>query len=929
MWVSLRLTLSFALAAFFVAAPAFGQTGSAEKRLPTTPATASAVATDCQVGIAEAELVVSDVRAKLYNMGNLFWRSFDPVYRVPKTGSAGAVFAFGLLVSGFVDSDFRAVGSEYGPFEFAPGPLDDAGNAPVDCAAFDRIWSVTDQDLRRYDDTGIATRDLRDWPADLGAEVIDGDGNPDNYDLPAGDRPRLFGTQTAFWVMNDVGVPHQRTGSLPLGIEVQVTAWAIASADAALDQATYYRYRVVNKSGRRINDMIVSLFADMDLGLQFEDDYIGSDPARDLGFTYNADNLDEDGYGTQLPAIGVRLLDARAGAVTYFNNGGCTDQCDPEDAEQIRFYQTGRWKDGEPFTIGNTGRGGTEATSFVYAEEPGAFWSEPCPEAGCAGDPIEPSDRRFLISTAPFNLATGASRDVTFALPFAFGTQNFGPVGNPTGSVQAMKRASDRIQAAFDDGSLLAPASRTLTLAAPTLLTPADGAELTLEDAEAPPRLQWSSVPGAEGYRILFDVERDGRTVTSALYTTNTEITIGGPPAGEVYTYRWSVEADGRLADGSRIAGERSETGTFTLFRYVPGLLGNNGEGIVEVASASGTDPCADTPTDVGCAGGIGGNTVWQDPDATGDYYISGGSTGGLSDLALNRTIADEDDVEVRFTAACAEPGACLAVYFTPASRNGQILSVPFEAWYLASTPDDPSDDLRMIPQVLENGDTPVVDFANTFTDNDLWGDSNAPVTERVYLFMPDLPDGYSLFNEAARRFGGPGAEYDRTADGDTQVDLADEDSEVCSAQGLYTDFCFRGPDRGRSYLYGNIVFADAAGDGTTPGVGTIVRFKTNKRQPVVDEPPTPPVAPLALTVYPNPAQGTATLAYTLPETGRTQLVVYDVLGRVVARLADEMQATDMTHTATLDTARLSAGVYVAVLVTEDGRQTRTFTVVR
>ncbi|MEM6785726.1 MAG: T9SS type A sorting domain-containing protein [Bacteroidota bacterium] len=915
-------------AALLVAAPLSAQP-SADKHLPA-PITSSAVANDCTVGVAEAELVVSDVRAKLYNMGNLFWRGLDHVYTIPKTGGTEAVFAFGLWITGFAESDFRAVGSDYGPFEFAPGPLDDAGNAPADCAAFDRIWTVTDQDLRRYDDTGIATRDLSDWPVDLGADVIDGDGNLDNYDLEAGDRPRLFGTQTAFWVMNDVGVQHTRTGSLPLGVEVQVTAWVIASADAALDQATYYRYRVVNKSGRPINDMIVSLFTDIDLGNEFEDDYNGSDPARSLGFSYNSDNEDVGGYGSLLPAIGVRLLDAEAGSVTYYDPSKCIDRCDPEDAEQFRFYQTGRWKDGELFTLGTDGRGGTESTSFIYPGEPGTFWSELCPEDGCVGDPITPSDRRFVISTEPFTLSAGTSRDVTFALPFAFGTQHFGPVGNPTGSVQAMKLASDRIQAAFDDGSLLAPAPRTLTLAAPTLLTPADGTELTLEeDGEAPARLQWSAVAGAEGYRVIFDVDQDGRTVTEALYTTETEITLGGPPAGETYAYRWSVEADGRLTNGNRIAGERSETGTFSLFRYVPGLLGANGAGVVEIASASGTDPCAGTPADVGCASGFGGNTVWHDPDATNDYYISGGSTGSLDDLAFNRRITDEDDVEVRFTAACAEPDACLAVYFTSASRNGQILSVPFEAWYLGNTPDDPTDDLRMIPQVFESGDEPVVDFANTFTGIDPWSGSDDPVTERVYVFMPDRPDGYALFNEAARNFGGPGAEYNRTADGDTQVDRSEEDGEDCRAQGLYTDFCFRGSDRGRGYLYGNIVFADAAGDRTTPGVGTVVRFKTNKREPVADEPPPTPVRALALTVYPNPTRDTATFAYTLSETNEAQLTVYDVLGRVVARLADGVQAAETTQTAVLDTGRLSAGVYVAVLVTEEGRQTRTFTVVR
>ncbi|MEO1074514.1 MAG: T9SS type A sorting domain-containing protein, partial [Bacteroidota bacterium] len=889
----------------------------------------NAVANDCEVGRAEAELVVSDVRARLYNMGNLFWRSTAPAYTVPKTGGTNALFAFGIWISGFTNGELRAAASTYGPFEFAPGPLDDAGNAPADCAAFDRIWSVDDQDLSRYDDTGIATRDLRNWPVDLGAEVVDGDGNPDNYDLAAGDRPRLFGTQTAFWVMNDVGVPHQRTQSLPLGIEVQVTAWAIATTEAALDQGTYYRYRLVNKSGQPIDEVVLTTFVDADVGNEFEDDYIGSDPARSLMFAYNADNEDEGGYGTPPPAVGVRFLDPAAGAAAYFNSGACDDLCDPQGAEQYRFYQTGRWKDGLPLTVGGTGRTGTEPTSFVYPGEPGTYWSEACPDDPGCGDPIPPSDRRFQISTVPFDLPAGASRDVTFAMPFAFGTQNYGPVGNPTGSVQAMKLASDRIQAAFDDGSLFAPAPRQLILDAPTLLEPADGTLFSFDLDDTAPTLRWSPVAGAEGYRVVFEIDQGGKRVARTTYTADSEIIVADViPDNTTFTYRWSVEPDGRLADGTRVAGERSETRSFALYRYVPGIVGA-GAGIVEVANASGSDPCADTPGDAGCAGGFGGNTVWQDPDAARDYYLSSGTGGGfLSDLLRNIEVVDEDEVELRFTAACAEPGACLAVYYTPASADGAILSVPFEAWHLADTPADPADDTRMIPHVLASGNGTVADFADTFTGTDPWVQGpGAPVTERVFLFMADRPDGYDRFNEAAQGFGGPGAVYDRDADGDAQTEVG-LDGEECQFQGLYTDFCFRGDSGDRNFLYANIVFADAAEDGTTPDVGTVVRFVTIKRQAVADEGGAPQPQTLALDAYPNPVRGTATLAYTLPESGRATLAVYDVLGRRVAVVTDATQAAG-AHTAQLDTNRLASGIYVAVLATEAGQQTRRFTVLR
>ncbi|MEM6785853.1 MAG: hypothetical protein AAF624_19195, partial [Bacteroidota bacterium] len=671
--------------------PLYGQA-----KQPSTPAvTPTAVTTDCQVGVAEAELVVGDVRAKLYNMGSLFWRDFnDPAYHVPKGSGVNAFYVFGFQMSGLVGTDLRVSANRYGPFQFTPGPLDGAGNAPADCAAFDRIWTVTDQDLQRYDATGIASDNLRDWPANLGAEVIDGDGNPDNYDLAAGDRPRLFGTQTAFWVMNDVGLERSPSQSEPLSIEVQVTAWAIASDDPTFDQATFYRYRVVNRNPTAINDAIVSFFMDGNLGFYWGDDLSGSDSARNLVYIYNAFNEDPNGHGSPTPAMGMRFLDVQAGSATTDYNGGCDDRCDPQSPEEHRYYQTSRWRDGSPLTYGDTGYGGTTPTPFIYPSEPGTYWSMPCFDPDCEYS-FNSKLRRLTFSTVAFDLAAGASRDVTFALPFAFGTQNYGPVGNPTGSVQAVKLASDRIQAAFNDGSLFAPAPRPLTLEAPTLLTPADGALFRLDEDESLPTLRWTPVPGAEGYQLTIEIDQGSEVVKRTTYTTEAELVFDEiVPDNTTFTYRWSVEPDGRLPDGTRTAGKRSETRSFSLYRFVPGIAGDNGQGIVEVASASGGDPCAATPDDLGCADGLGGNTVWHDTDAAGDYYVSsGGFNGQLVNVARNQQIVGEDEIELRFTAACAEPGACLAVYYTPASADGAILSVPFEAWHLADTPDNPADD--------------------------------------------------------------------------------------------------------------------------------------------------------------------------------------------------------------------------------------------
>ena len=64
------------------------------------------------------------------------------------------------------------------------------------------------------------------------------------------------------------------------------------------------------------------------------------------------------------------------------------------------------------------------------------------------------------------------------------------------------------------------------------------------------------------------------------------------------------------------------------------------------------------------------------------------------------------------------------------------------------------------------------------------------------------------------------------------------------------------------------------------------------------------------LAVYPNPSVGAATVTLTLPGAADVAVVVYDVLGRRVATLADgRMEAG--THRLPLDGSRLPSGVYL------------------
>jgi hypothetical protein len=60
---------------------------------------------------------------------------------------------------------------------------------------------------------------------------------------------------------------------------------------------------------------------------------------------------------------------------------------------------------------------------------------------------------------------------------------------------------------------------------------------------------------------------------------------------------------------------------------------------------------------------------------------------------------------------------------------------------------------------------------------------------------------------------------------------------------------------------------------------------------------------------YPNPFNPSTTIAYALPKQSAVTLEVFDVLGRSVAKLVDEVKAAG-SHTASFDGANLSSGIY-------------------
>lgn len=76
---------------------------------------------------------------------------------------------------------------------------------------------------------------------------------------------------------------------------------------------------------------------------------------------------------------------------------------------------------------------------------------------------------------------------------------------------------------------------------------------------------------------------------------------------------------------------------------------------------------------------------------------------------------------------------------------------------------------------------------------------------------------------------------------------------------------------------------------------------------------------------YPNPFNPQTTITYSLPKSTKVKLVVYDVLGRVVTTLVDEVQEAGIhtTEVSSEITSQLTSGVYFYRLVTNHYTKTK------
>ncbi len=437
----------------------------------------SVMAGSCTAGSTQQEIQLNNVRTRILTDGDMWWDFSASIakYEIPKGSNSYAQFAGSLWFGGYVNNQIRVAAMTYrqNGIDFWPGPLNptDLSVSVQTCQAYDKVWVFNRNDVNNFYaywlQYGAADPNTPTWIKDYpgnpdypGTNVnipngttsspllagLNGTTYPMNYLAPYydvnsdgiynysnGDYPAyivpshnigrgkcvryLFGDQTLFFVFNDNGNKHTETGSInSIGVEIRGQAFEFSTSDQ-LNDMTFYNYEIINWSTNKVDSTYFTVWDDCDLG-NYQDDYVGCDVGRGLGYQYNGDNYDDDvggqtGYHDKLPAIGCDFFQGpyanvgdsidndRDGCVdcsyqldangnicstcgppimdnvlpeqcimsrfTYYNNSGSQKNGNPIGYTAYYNLMSGKWEDGTPMNYLNQGLNASGvACKFLY-----------------------------------------------------------------------------------------------------------------------------------------------------------------------------------------------------------------------------------------------------------------------------------------------------------------------------------------------------------------------------------------------------------------------------------------------------------------------------------------------------------------------------------------------------------------------------------
>ena len=435
-------------------------------------------------GQAQINLDFNQTNAIVNTNGVLFYDTINHTagYEVPKSSGIQAFYSSSFWFGGEdVNNQIRLAAQKYHTdADFSTGPLSTFGggvnngvpygDAEIDSATMAMYNKIIILDKSTVQDfitwwncnNGVTPQNqcnnvvapssndmqqILNWPAHgdvaLGqdyylAPFYDNPNGPNGangvYDpIADGDYPCIPGHRVAYIIFNDKGAAHS-SGGEPIGLEFHMMVYQYATNDF-LDNTTFVNLKVINRSTQTLYNFKVANFSDPMIG-DNSDDYVGSNPSKNMIYAYNSDNNDAE-YGVNPPAVGVVLLNAPISVAGVINNqSGIPAMQSPEISAEYWGYMNGQWgNSGVHFTQGGNGYNGTVPTNFMYDDINN--WSE-VTEGNAAGD------RQMFIATDQGTFSPGAVKAYDFAFIYA-------RKGNNLQNVDSLFVIADSVQSFYDN----------------------------------------------------------------------------------------------------------------------------------------------------------------------------------------------------------------------------------------------------------------------------------------------------------------------------------------------------------------------------------------------------------------------------------------------------------------------------------------------
>lgn len=388
-----------------------------------------------------------NVRAAVNNNGSLFNNGLSPAYEVPKNSGVFSILTSGLWIGGTdASGNVYAAAATYDSagFDFWPGPLDTTNAAADDTSYWNHVWKVNRKSIEDhkslYNNAGYQVPwDIQYWPgnnkrplpfAPVLGPFVDLD-NDLKYEPEIGETPFIEGTEAAYFIWNDNYQAHHSSKAPAMGIEVHGTVYS-TNATPLLENTVFLKLRIVNRSSVSYDSVYLGMFTDFQLGNRF-DNYVATDPGRNMYYCYNGENYDTSGYLDNPPAQAVVFLGSTLSKTISF--GWDTSVTGwPEAPDHFYNYLAGRWKDNSPLTDQLNGYGVGNPADHVFSGDPctGNGWTE-------IGELFLPGKRSMLGSIGPFSFSKG--QVLRLDLAYVFSSAN----SSTSGSVCKLKQDVDAV----------------------------------------------------------------------------------------------------------------------------------------------------------------------------------------------------------------------------------------------------------------------------------------------------------------------------------------------------------------------------------------------------------------------------------------------------------------------------------------------------